>query len=862
MKNLSLFFVFFVPFFCFGQVNESFLDGNFINNPFWTGTSANFFVNNAFQLQSKATTASTSFLSTPSEAFDDATWECWVKIAYSTSSSNYAVVYLASDNNDLASGCNGYYVQIGGTNDEVSLFVQEGTKKTKIIDGTDKRTDGNPVELRIKVTRDVNGNFALYSKLASEKDYVLEGTTKNNVITNSSYFGLMFVNTASTGSSYCFDDIVVTGMKAMDKEVPVWTGLSIEQPNKLKLTFSEAMNFSSAAFGVNMEMGSPTSQTVSDDKMSVILNFGSNFEKGKLYKLTSSGLKDLAGNILAKTDSIFGIIEAKGKGDLILNEVMFENPANSLEYVEIYNKSDKLLDVSNTIFTTRKTDGTLNTGTKILANTLMPAHGYLAICAKADSVRNYHHSPEESTILTTSSWSALNNTGSTLVLTNATKDTIYDELTYNTNWHNSWVKDPKGISLERTSPDLPTQNQASWHSCISSNTNYGTPGFENSFYEDKEAPVWTGLSIEQPNKLKLTFSEAMNFSKATFKVDQEIGCTASETISEDKKSIELVFASGFERGVVYTLQTFGLTDLAGNSILKTDSVFGIVESAQVGDLVINEVMFDNPANSQEYLEIYNTSEKILDVSGMIFMTRKADGSLNPGNEIPDKTLLLPHGYLALCENADSVRNYHICPVESNILSTGWSALNNESATLVLTNQTKDTIYDELTYSVKWHHALVKNPRGVALERINPLLPTQAAESWHSAASEVNYGTPGYKNSQYKDILKTKANQKTVWTEPEAFSPDNDGVDDVCFIHYKTDGDGYVANVLILNPSGVKVYQLASNILLASEGFLTWDGRTNRGKNANVGIYILYFEMFNPQSGARKKIKLPIVVSAR
>ncbi|HET7733015.1 MAG TPA: hypothetical protein VFK73_04175, partial [Paludibacter sp.] len=89
MKNLSLFFVFFVPFFCFGQVNESFLDGNFINNPIWTGTTSNFTVNNAHQLQSQAASTSTSFLFTPSESIDNAVWECWVKINYTTSSSNY-----------------------------------------------------------------------------------------------------------------------------------------------------------------------------------------------------------------------------------------------------------------------------------------------------------------------------------------------------------------------------------------------------------------------------------------------------------------------------------------------------------------------------------------------------------------------------------------------------------------------------------------------------------------------------------------------------------------------------------------------------------------------------------------------------
>lgn len=594
MKNLGLFFMIILPFFCFGQVNENFLDGNFINNPFWTGTTSNFTVNNAFQLQSQAASTSTSFLFTPSESFEDAVWECWVKITYPTSSSNYASVYIASDRDDIAAGCNGYYVQIGGTNDEVSLFVQEGTKKTKIIDGTDKRTDGSAVELRIKVTRDMLGNFSLYSKTVIENDFVLEGTVQNNIIKQSLYFGLLFSNTTTTGSAYYFDDIHVTGNKAIDKEAPEWTSLNLELPNKLLLGFSESMDFTSSAYVVNQDMDSPSSQLASFDKKTITLTFDKNFERSKIYDLQVSGLKDLAGNYLMETHRSIGIPESIGLDDLVFNEVMFENPLNSLEYVELYNRSDKLLDVSGLVFTTRKTDGTLNTG----------------------------------------------------------------------------------------------------------------------------------------------------------------------------------------------------------------------------------------------------------------------------NKIPAQTMLIPNGFLALTSDADSIRNYHRCTDESNLISTGWSTLNNETSTIVLTNAAKDTIYDELTYNVKWHHALVKNPKGVALERIHPELQTQSPDTWHSAASETNYGTPGYKNSQYRDIDSGPNEGKTVWLEPEAFSPDNDGVDDVCFIKYKTDANGYIANALILNPSGVKVYHLATNLLLSSEGFLTWDGKTDSGKNVNVGIYVLYFEIFNPENGKRMQHKLPIVVSCR
>jgi len=750
MKNISVFLAIFVPIFCFSQVNETFLDGNFINNPIWKGTSSNFYVNPSLQLQSEATAASTSYLFTPSEAIDDATWECWVKINYNPSSSNYASIYLVSDKNDLTSGCNGYYVQIGGTNDEVSLFVQEGTTKTKIIDGVDRRTDRNPVELRVKVTRDADGNFALYSKLPSETDYVLEGSTQNTAVKSSNYFGLLCVNTASTGLCYFFDDILVAGNKAVDNELPIWNLFNLEVPNKLKLGFSEAINFSAATFTLDNGMGNPILTLISADKTSIELTFANDFQKGKIYNLQTAGLTDLAGNVPTTTQKSIGIIEKKEIGDLIFNEVMFENPENSLEYIEIYNKSDKLLDISGMIFTTRKTDGTMNTGNSIPKNTSpLPPKSYLALCSNAETVRSFHACPSESNIIS-ASWTTLNNESSALVLTSAAKDSIFDELKYDVKWHNSWVVSPKGIALERTSPDLMTQDAYSWHSA-SPNNNYGTPGYQNSVYVDTEQPIWNSIVIEQPNKLKLEFSKRMNFSACTFTVDNGIGNPISTVISADKTSIELTFANDFQKGKIYNLQTTGLADLVGNVPSNTQKSIGIIEKKEIGDLIFNEVMFENPETSLEYIEIYNKSDKLLDVSGMIFTTRKTDGTLNTGVIIPKLTPFLPpKGYLALCSSAETVRSFHACLPESNIISTSWTTLNNESSTLVLTSAAKDSIFDELKYDVKWHNSWVVSPKGIALERTSPDLVTQDAYSWHSSTAVGNYGTPGYQNSVYVD----------------------------------------------------------------------------------------------------------------
>ena len=387
--------------------------------------------------------------------------------------------------------------------------------------------------------------------------------------------------------------------------------------------------------------------------------------------------------------------------------------------------------------------------------------------------------------------------------------------------------------------------------------------YAGSIIPDTTPPLWIDLSITSPNKLTLTFSEEMDFSTASFTLSPSDKSPISTSISADRTTIDLTFANDFEENVYYTLTANGLKDLAGNALEQTQQKFVVFGTIEEGDLVWNEVMFNNPSDAVEYVEIANRSDKLLDLSGLQFSTVRTDGSYNTSVEVPAKTIIEPNGYAAFCTNVDSLRNYFNLDETANVFKTSqWNALNNEGATLVLLSNDRTIVYDELTYSAKWHHPLVKNPRGVSLERIHPDLPTQDSNSWHSAASAVNYGTPGYQNSQYTDIVSSTTKEKQVWLDSEMFSPDNDGIDDVCFIHYDVGETGYTVNAIIFNAVGERVYQLASNALIGSDGFFTWDGKTDKGTNVNVGVYVLYFQAVNALSGKRIEVKLPIVVSAR
>ncbi len=480
MRSSVLFFLHLLPLWAFPQFFDQFTDGNFSHNPQWIGTTANFRVNDALQLQSAASAASTSFLFTRSKAVESASWECTFIIDYPTSSTNFASMYLMSDQPALENGLNGYYVQVGGTADEVSLFMQEGQKITKIIDGTDKRTDGKPVRITVKVLRDSAGVFSLYSRLGGENDFYFEGETLNTAIIFSEYFGLSFRNTATTGKAYIFDDVVVTGKEVTDVQPPQILTTSLSEYRNISIRFSEEVNFRDFRIKINNVVADY--MNFEYHKQQLQLTLISTLEKSKIHQVVIEGVSDKAGYTLSNPGFSFVLTEPWAPGDIVFNEVMFHQPDNSYEYIEFYNRSAKLIDCSGWVFATRKEVGTLNTGQKLPPATLMPPAGYLCVTVQPDSVRNYHQPPDTARLIKTG-WSTLNNETATLVLTNATRDTIIDEFQYFSGMHHVLIKNPKGVALERIDPFDASVEQRNWHSA-SSLSGYGTPGYRNSQHRE------------------------------------------------------------------------------------------------------------------------------------------------------------------------------------------------------------------------------------------------------------------------------------------------------------------------------------------------------------------------------------------
>lgn len=195
----------------FAQVTDSFDDGDISTNPTWQGQTDKFVVTHG-ELQLVAPPmADVAYLYLESEAIINASWEFRCRFEFNPSSSNHARFYLVSDQPDLTNALNGYYVMIGNTADEVSLYKQTGTTRTKIIDGIDDRLDVAAPDVQIKVTRDGAGNWKLFSDVGMTGVYMEEGAVTDNTNISSQYAGILCTFTATRADKFFFDNVLITG---------------------------------------------------------------------------------------------------------------------------------------------------------------------------------------------------------------------------------------------------------------------------------------------------------------------------------------------------------------------------------------------------------------------------------------------------------------------------------------------------------------------------------------------------------------------------------------------------------------------------------------------------------------------------
>ena len=603
-------------------------------------------------------------------------------------------------------------------------------------------------------------------------------------------------------------------------------------------------------------MGYPLVSVIDDDQSIVKLYFLDSLTPSKKYTITIKDISDLCDNKIFTTTSEF-IYYKPQPNDIVINEIMCNpNPPLQLpnyEYIELYNNDSVDIDLNNWKLT-------VGTTIKTIPPVKIKADSFLVLCStEADSSLSVYGNTVGIT-----SFPSLPNTGQ-LVYISDNSGTIISLVDYSDTWYQDDFKKSGGWSLERIDPKNCCGDMTNW--TASRDNKGGTPGKKNSVFAsnpDITPPELTNITVISDSIIQLFFNESLDtttvMNSTIYSVDHGFGNPVTvNPVELLYKSIILTFNKAFDANTVYTLSINGeLSDCSGNIIDGGNTQkFAIPKTADSLDFVINEVLFNPVANNVDFVEIYNRSNKTIDLKDVYIATRDEETNDLKSVYQVSKTgyLFFPKEYLVLTTDINKVQQQYYTPNPKGFIQlSSMPSFSDDKGVVVFLDRLENVI-DEFSYNKNMQFALLNDFNGVSLERINFDRPTNEKSNWHSASESVGFATPAYKNSQYSDTVATS---NAITIEPEVFSPDNDGYNDIVNFHYKFDEPGYLANVTIYDSNGREIRRLAKNELLSITGIISWNGLDDFNQKAKIGIYIVYFEIFDLKGNVEKYKKVCVL----
>jgi hypothetical protein len=828
----------------FSQVTDDFSDGDFSNNPTWSGTTGDFIVNGVQQLQLNSTIAGISALTIPHmlNSLDNKEWRFFIKFNFDPSSSNYGRVFLTSTVSDISQGNDfGYFLQFGeaGTNDGIKLYKSESAIETLICSGPLGQI-ANSFQVSIRVKRNTLGDWSIYGDFSGGQNYSLiaTGNDPTNYIGN--YFIFSAVYTISNATKFYYDNVYV-GNEIIDNQPPLLDTAIAISATQVDAYFNEALDPVSAQIAgnyiFNPTIGASLAVIDGVNPSIVHLTTTTPLINGTMYNLIANNISDVSSNLNPSTFTTFQYLVADSvlTGDVIINE-FFPDPTPliglpEVEFVEVYNKSNKIFNLTGWKIGDASSDGTITEGW------LLPGE-YKVLTATA-SIPLFTNT----TALGVTSFPSLNNAGDDVVL----KDTygqIIDKLTYTDDWYRDDIKQDGGYSLELINPNDPCSDADNW---IASNWILGgTPGYVNSVWNltpDTSVPeVILALALA-PNFLELHFNEGMD-SISLF--NSALSFTPNLTIQNKfiqgafPTILTIQFNENLQGSQLYSYNIQSIADCWLNQADRSGT-FILPETPEPGDVVINEILQNPLTGGQDWIELYNNSSKVVNLKDWQLANFDND-TIDNFKTIPTNYILQPNDYVVLGKDSNFVKQNYPFALPGKFLYSELPSYNNDSGTVYLLYNSE--IIDKVSYLDTWHFDLLDDTDGVSLERIDPSGESSGEFNWHSAAEDVGFATPGRINSQYRPVVSSGE----ISLSADVFSPDNDGYEDVLQISYELTSPGLLGKTQVFDDRGRLVRTIFTNELMGTSGTFTWDGLTDSQIKASIGVYVLVVEVFSTDGG--------------
>ncbi|WP_461630574.1 lamin tail domain-containing protein [Labilibaculum euxinus] len=243
---------------------------------------------------------------------------------------------------------------------------------------------------------------------------------------------------------------------------------------------------------------------------------------------SSYEIKDLAGNSMITKEFEFWVPGIVTKGDLVINEVLFNPYPDGSDYVEIVNVSEKVIDLSSIKLAARTDNFELDNEVSISDKYLLPNEYILVTEDTLNVQQNYFTSNPDVFCQVKSLPSFSDDAGRVVLISN---NELIDDFAYNENMHFELLASVEGVSLERINPKGETNSKSNWQSAAQ-NIGFGTPGIQNSVYNDLSSSnseislspkIFTPDNDGFDDRLLITFNLEMDGYLASVRIYNSMG---------------------------------------------------------------------------------------------------------------------------------------------------------------------------------------------------------------------------------------------------------------------------------------------------------------------------------------------------
>lgn len=772
-------------------------------------------------------------------------WGGWCKLSFNPSASNYARIYLAGEAGFPADPEGSIFMGFGMTGDRAGIYTHQGGQIVPLWTDTLHLFNQSTNQLRFRVVykeawwffeADPTGGDNLLPVDSFEHPY-----SADTLLT-----ALWCQYTSSNATKFYFDDIYA-GPLIEDTVSPQLLSAQPKSPLEIELCFSEILHpdlFQNSNAFPSPQLGLPLVVFADPVQRNMIhLIYANPLPDGTWFSLEINTIKDPAGNLMQDTTVLLTWHRAL-RNEILITEIMADpSPAVKLpetEYLELFNAALSTVTLCDWVLWIDEERITLP------CITMKPGEFLLLVNEK--DTPYWEGYPQLSGIPKLS----LRNDGSLLALQDHEGHIIH-AASYASSWHSTTFQAEGGYSLEMKDPDHPCDQAGTW--CSSLDISGGTPGKSNSYqspWPDLKSPSLLRVYVTGSLTVNLMFSEPIDTTRDLlhlFSVENAPGMVV-KVIPQPPlyEHVVVQLSEPLKPDTVYSLiQADTMIDCAGNQFFGGKHPFGIPAIPDSLDLVINEVMFKPATCGVEYLELYNNSGKLIDLSACL-LARVDDITGVVTDLFPltmEPSMILPYSYAAITTNSGALLSQHPAALPERVhLNTGMPTLPDGEASFALISQGGKVI-DKIHYLDDYHAPSVSDSRGIALERLSPGLSGTNRESWFSASASAGWGSPTLPNTQ---LWIQNSLQGTVEVSPACFFPYREEPVNLVFIRIFDLPPAALITISLFSEDGFMIRSLASESIAGEKDVYRWEGTDNYGKLLPPGVYIIAVTIWDAVSG--------------